>query len=50
MTPAQVEALKGLLRYYDKTTAPSEVQKWWKVMQSIVAQAKREAETAGDGR
>lgn len=51
MTPAQVAALEGLLRYYDKTTSPSEVQKLWKEVERMVAEAKRAAQpAAGDGK
>jgi hypothetical protein len=49
MTPEQIAALEGLLKYYDKTTAPSEVQKLWKQVQLMVKEAKK-AEPAGDGK
>lgn len=51
MTPEQIDALEGLLRYYDKTTAPSEIQKLWKQVQLMVKEAKwRFNPGKGDGK
>ena len=48
MTPEQIAALEGLLRYYDKTTSPSEVQGWWRDVARMVKDAKQKAKPPGD--